>query len=37
MLLMFLPRPAILFEVFPYKYLKRGYGPLSMEYGEDIT
>ena len=33
MLLLFLPRPAILFEIFPYKYYKRGYGPLSTEYG----
>lgn len=33
MLLFFLPRPAVLFEVFPYRYWKRGYGPLSKEYG----
>ena len=33
MLLLFLPRPSVLFEVFPYRYYKRGYGPLSMEYG----
>ena len=33
MLLLFLPRPALLFEVFPYRYYKRGYGPLSREYG----
>lgn len=33
MLLLFLPRPSILFEVFPYRYYKRGYGPLSGEYG----
>jgi hypothetical protein len=33
MLLLLLPRPAILFEVFPYRYFKRGYGPLSKEYG----
>ena len=33
MLLLFLPRPAILFEVFPFKYFKRGYGPFSQEYG----
>lgn len=33
MLLLFLPRPAVLFEVFPYRYYKRGYGPLSAEYG----
>ena len=33
MLLLFLPRPSILFEVFPYRYFKRGYGPLSREYG----
>jgi hypothetical protein len=36
MLLLFLPRPAILFEIFPYKYYKRGYGPLSGEYGKHI-
>lgn len=34
MLLMFLPRPAVIFEVFPYRYFKRGYGPFSQEYGE---
>ena len=33
MLLLFLPRPAIIFEVFPYRYYKRGYGPFSNEYG----
>lgn len=33
LLLLFLPRPAILFEVFPYRYYKRAYGPLSLEYG----
>ncbi len=33
MLLLFLPRPSVLFEVFPYRYYKRGYGPLSKEYG----
>lgn len=33
MLLLLLPRPALLFEVFPYRYYKRGYGPLSKEYG----
>ena len=33
MLLLFLPRPALLFEVFPYRYYKRGYGPLSDEFG----
>lgn len=33
MLLLFLPRPALLFEVFPYRYYKRGYGPLGREYG----
>lgn len=32
-LLLFLPRPALLFEVFPYRYYKRGYGPLGREYG----
>jgi hypothetical protein len=34
MLLLFLPRPAIIFEVFPYRYYKRGYGPFGGEYGE---
>jgi len=33
MLLLFLPHPAVLFEVFPYRYYKRGYGPLSLDYG----
>lgn len=33
MLLLFLPRPSLLFEVFPYRYYKRGYGPLGNEYG----
>jgi hypothetical protein len=33
MLLLFLPRPSLLFEVFPYKYYKRGYGPFGGEYG----
>mmetsp|Transcript_35190 Transcript_35190/g.33428 ORF Transcript_35190/g.33428 Transcript_35190/m.33428 type:complete len:129 (+) Transcript_35190:253-639(+) len=33
MLLLFLPRPAIIFEIFPYKYYKRGYGPFGGEYG----
>lgn len=33
MLLLFLPLPAILFEIFPYKYFKRGYGPFGHEYG----
>jgi hypothetical protein len=33
MLLLFLPRPAIIFEVFPYRYYKRGYGPFGGEYG----
>ena len=32
MLLLFLPRPSLLFEVFPYRYYKRGYGPLGKEY-----
>lgn len=36
MLLLFLPRPAVLFEVFPYRYFKRGYGPLSAEYGKQV-
>lgn len=34
MLLLFLPRPAVIFEVFPYRYYKRGYGPFGGEYGE---
>ena len=33
MLLFFLPRPSLLIEVYPYRYYKRGYGPLSHEYG----
>lgn len=33
MLLLFLPRPAVIFEVFPYRYYKRGYGPFGGEYG----
>lgn len=33
MLLLFLPRPSLLFEVFPYRYYKRGYGPFGKEYG----
>lgn len=33
MLLLFLPRPALLFEIFPYRYYKRGYGPFGNEYG----
>lgn len=33
MLLLFLPLPSILFEIFPYKYYKRGYGPFGHEYG----
>lgn len=33
MLLLFLPRPAILFEIFPYRYFKRGYCPLSTQFG----
>lgn len=37
MLLLFLPRPAIVFEVFPYRYWKRGYGPLSKEYGNALV
>jgi hypothetical protein len=36
MLLLFLPRPSLLFEIFPYKYYKRGYGPFSGEYGKLI-
>ena len=26
----FLTQPALLFEVFPYRYYKRGYGPLGV-------
>jgi hypothetical protein len=37
MLLMFLPRPAVIFEVFPYRYFKRGYGPFGGEYGEKCS
>mmetsp|Transcript_4543 Transcript_4543/g.6956 ORF Transcript_4543/g.6956 Transcript_4543/m.6956 type:complete len:421 (+) Transcript_4543:126-1388(+) len=33
MLLLFLPRPSLLFEVYPYRYYKPAYGPLSSEYG----
>jgi hypothetical protein len=33
MLLLFLPRPALVFEIFPYRYYKRGYGPFGNEYG----
>ena len=33
MLLLFLPRPSLLFEVYPYKYFKRAYSPLAQEYG----
>jgi hypothetical protein len=33
MLLLFLPRPSLLFEVYPYKYFKQAYSPLSREYG----
>jgi hypothetical protein len=32
MLLLFMTRPSIVFEVFPYRYYKRAYGPLSNEY-----
>ena len=34
MLLLFLPRPSLIFEVFPYRYYKRGYGPFGHEYGK---
>jgi hypothetical protein len=34
MLLLFLPRPALIFEIFPYRYYKRGYGPFGQEYGK---
>jgi len=33
MLLLFMPIPSLLFEVFPYRYVKRGYGPFGQEYG----
>jgi hypothetical protein len=33
MLLLFLPIPSLLFEVYPYKYFKQAYSPLSREYG----
>ncbi len=33
MLLLFLPQPSLIFEVFPYRYYKRGYGPLAKDYG----
>eukprot|EP01032_Pedospumella_encystans_P009988 gene9988-11704_t len=33
MLLLFLPRPGLMFEIFPEKYYKRGYGPFGAEYG----
>lgn len=33
MLLLFMPRPSLIFEIFPYRYLKRGYGPFGIEYG----
>ncbi len=32
MLLLFMPRPSILFEIFPYKYYKGGYEDLSVSY-----
>ena len=33
MLLLFLPLPSLLFEVYPYKYFKQAYSPLAREYG----
>ena len=33
MLLMFLKPGKLVFEVFPYRYFKRGYGPFAKEYG----
>lgn len=33
MLLLFLPLPSLLFEVYPYKYFKQAYSPLSREFG----
>lgn len=33
MLLLFLPRPAILFELFPFRYYKDCYTKLSEDYG----
>ena len=35
MLLLFLPLPAIVFEVFPYRYFKNCYQKLSGDYGEN--
>ena len=34
MLLLFLPLPALLFEIFPYKYYSRDNVLLASEYGE---
>jgi hypothetical protein len=33
MVMLFLPRPALLYEVFPFRYQKTGYAPLCREYG----
>ena len=33
MLLLFLPLPSLLFEIFPYKYYKRDNAQLASEYG----
>jgi hypothetical protein len=33
MLILFMPSPSLLFEVYPYRYYKRGYGPLGKEIG----
>ena len=32
--LLFMPRPSLLFEVFPYRYQKSAYAPLCREYGQ---
>lgn len=37
MLLLLLPLPSLIFEVFPYRYYKRAYGPLAGEYGKIVV
>merc|ERR1711965_364841 len=32
-LLLFMPRGSVIFEIFPYKYWKDGYRPFANEYG----
>jgi hypothetical protein len=34
MLLLYLPITSLLFEIYPYRYFKPAYGPLSREFGE---